>query len=126
MSHLFSIRLLPNIFLKIKYALFYRFKDGYILDMLTNLLSRTQPTFIQLCASRALTYIYRCGALSSTDDKILYKAMPCLVRLCSKEFDESTRSAAANYLSYLCEVIFIIIFSSLLDIPTDAKLYILG
>lgn len=73
-------------------------------EVLNELVSRTQPISIQLGASRCLTYLYRTDALSAKNSKIVYKAMPCLVRLCSPEFDEPVRSAAANYLAYLTEV----------------------
>lgn len=48
--------------------------------------------------------LHRANAISSTDPKIVMRALPCLVRLCSREHDNETRILAAETLSYLIEV----------------------
>lgn len=77
-----------------------------ILDVLTCLVSRSNAPNIQLNASKCLTYIHRSGtsALKSEDYKIVYKALPCLARLCAPEFNEKIRSEAAESLAYLAEI----------------------
>lgn len=82
------------------------FQGKPILEILTSLVSRSNPPSIQLAASRCLTYIHRSGSstLKSDDYKILYKALPCLARLCAPEFDEEIRAAAAESLAYLAEI----------------------
>lgn len=79
--------------------------DGRLmLDILSDMLSRTQSVQIQLSASRCLTYLHRSGSLLSTDHRIVYKVMPCLARLCTPEFDDATRASAAETLAYLTEI----------------------
>lgn len=73
-------------------------------DMLINLMGRDKPTEMQLAAARCVTYIHRAGALTADDPKILYRTLPCLVRLCKKELTCSERAAAAETLAYLTEV----------------------
>lgn len=73
-------------------------------DILSDMLSRTQTVQIQLSASRCLTYLHRSGSLFSTDHRIVYKVMPCLARLCTPEFDDTTRASAAETLAYLTEI----------------------
>lgn len=73
-------------------------------DILSDMLSRTQTVPIQLSASRCLTYLHRSGSLASTDHRIVYKVMPCLARLCTAEFDDTTRASAAETLAYLTEI----------------------
>lgn len=68
------------------------------------LLSRARLIETQLVASRCLTYIHRSGSLESTDSRIIFKTLPCLVRLCSTAFDEETRATSAETLAYLAEV----------------------
>jgi hypothetical protein len=77
-----------------------------ILDVLTSLVSRSNSPEIQLNASKCLTYIHRSGtsSLKSEDSKILYKALPCLARLCAPEFNEKIRGEAAESLAYLAEI----------------------
>jgi len=59
---------------------------------------------MQLAAARCLTYLHRAGALSAEDPKILFRTLPCLVRLCHKEHDTGIRAVAAESLGYLAEV----------------------
>lgn len=82
------------------------FQGKPILDVLTSLVSRSNPPEVQLAASRCLTYIHRSGssALKSTDNQIVYKTLPCLARLCAPEFDESIRAEAGESLAYLAEI----------------------
>lgn len=77
-----------------------------ILDVLTALVSRSNAPAIQLNASKCLTYIHRSGssALKAEDYKVVYKALPCLARLCMVDFDEKIRSEAAESLAYLAEI----------------------
>jgi armadillo repeat-containing protein 8 len=82
------------------------FQGKPILDVLTSLVSRSNPPAVQLAASRCLTYIHRSGssALKSNDSQIVYKTLPCLARLCAPEFDETIRSEAGESLAYLAEI----------------------
>lgn len=82
------------------------FQGKSILDVLTGLVSRSNPPVVQLAASRCLTYIHRSGssALKSNDSQIVYKTLPCLARLCAPEFDESIRAEASESLAYLAEI----------------------
>jgi armadillo repeat-containing protein 8 len=79
-----------------------------ILENLTCLASRSKSNApaIQLNSSKCLTYIHRSGSsyLKSDDYIILYKALPCLVRLCAPEYEEKIRSEAAETLAYLAEI----------------------
>lgn len=76
----------------------------YIPDILTNLLSRANCGEIQLEAARCLTYIHRSNSLKSTDNRIVYKTLPCLARLCSEDFNNDIRATAAETLAYLAEI----------------------
>lgn len=82
------------------------FQGKQILDVLTALVSRSNPPTVQLAASRCLTYIHRSGssALKATDSQIIYKTLPCLARLCSPDFDEAVRAEAGETLAYLAEI----------------------
>lgn len=80
------------------------YKDRMLLEILTTLLSRANPVEVQLSAARCLTYLHRSDSIKSTDDRIVYKTLPCLVRLCADEFDEKTRAISAETLAYLAEV----------------------
>lgn len=73
-------------------------------DILTSFTSRARPIDTQLTAARCLTYLHRSGSLEAGDPRIEYKALPCLVRLCTPEFDEQVRATAAETLAYLAEV----------------------
>lgn len=59
---------------------------------------------IQLAASRILSYVYRSGALTDDEGVILYRVLPCLVRMCKKEESVENRILAAETLAYLIEV----------------------
>lgn len=81
-----------------------KYKERYLLDILTTLLSRANPVEVQLGAARCLTYLHRSGSISSTDIRIVYKTLPCLARLCADEIDVSIRATAAETLAYLAEI----------------------
>lgn len=72
--------------------------------MLSQLTGRDKDFLIQLEAARCLTYIYRAQAITANDPRILYKALPCLIRLCHKEKPAKERIAAAETLAFLTEV----------------------
>lgn len=67
-------------------------------------MSRERPLEMQLAAARCLTHLQRAGAISSSDSRIVYRTLPCLVRLCQREQPPSQRAAAAETLAYLAEV----------------------
>lgn len=67
-------------------------------------MARDRPVAMQLVAARCLTYLHRAGALSADDGKILYKTLPCLVRMCRKENRRTEKALGAETLAYLIEV----------------------
>ncbi len=67
------------------------------------LMGRDRPVETQLAAARCLAYLYRCQALDDNDPVIVYKALPCLVRVTKKEETPENRILAAETLSYLIE-----------------------
>ncbi|XP_015595203.1 armadillo repeat-containing protein 8 isoform X2 [Cephus cinctus] len=71
---------------------------------LGQLMGRERSSLVQLEAARCVAYMYRAGALSSTDPRVVYRALPCLVRLCHRERPPRERVAAAETLAYLTEV----------------------
>lgn len=73
-------------------------------DLLVTLMARDKPSEMQMGAARCLTYMHRAGAIGAEDTKILYKTLPCLVRLCKKDRPPSERVLAAETLAYLTEV----------------------
>lgn len=73
-------------------------------DHLVTLMARDRPVAMQLVAARCLTYLHRAGALSADDGKILYKTLPCLVRMCRKENRPKEKALGAETLAYLIEV----------------------
>lgn len=72
--------------------------------MLNCFMSRIYSPNIQLIAARCVTYIYRSGTLPSSDFRILHRALPCLVRLCSDDYKQPVRASAAETLAILIEV----------------------
>lgn len=68
------------------------------------LMARDRPVAMQLVAARCLTYLHRAGAISADDGKILYKTLPCLVRMCRKENRRTEKALGAETLAYLIEV----------------------
>ena len=75
-----------------------------VTDHLVTLMTRDRPVAMQLVAARCLTYLHRAGAISADDGKILYKTLPCLVRMCRKENRRSEKALGAETLAYLIEV----------------------
>ncbi|XP_037084817.1 armadillo repeat-containing protein 8-like [Pollicipes pollicipes] len=75
-------------------------------DLLTVLTSRDQPSAVQLEAARCLSYMHRAGAgaLPATDPRLVYRALPCLVRMCGPFQPLEDRVLAADTLGYLTEV----------------------
>lgn len=71
---------------------------------LGQLMGREKNSLIQLEAARCVAYMHRAGALPSTDPRVVYRALPCLVRLCHRERPPRERVAAAETLAYLTEV----------------------
>lgn len=73
-------------------------------DILTLLMSRARNADVQLDSARCLTYIHRSGSLSSIDQRIIYRTLPCLARLCTSDFSEEIRATSAETLAYLTEI----------------------
>ncbi|XP_032688933.1 armadillo repeat-containing protein 8-like [Odontomachus brunneus] len=71
---------------------------------LGQLMGREKNSLIQLEAARCVAYMHRAGALPSTDARVVYRALPCLVRLCHRDRPPRERVAAAETLAYLTEV----------------------
>ena len=69
-----------------------------VTDHLVTLMARDRPVAMQLVAARCLTYLHRAGALSADDGKILYKTLPCLVRMCRKENRPKDKALGAETL----------------------------
>jgi hypothetical protein len=72
--------------------------------ILGQLMGREKNSLIQLEAARCIAYMHRAQALSATDSRVIYKALPCLIRLCHKDRPARERVAAAETLAYLTEV----------------------
>ncbi|XP_046968716.1 armadillo repeat-containing protein 8-like [Vanessa cardui] len=85
-------------------ALNTRFGDKTIPELLTTLVSRDKPLAIAMGAARCLTFIHRAGALTADDTRVVFGALPCLARLCTKDMPEDIRATAAETLAYLAEV----------------------
>lgn len=75
-----------------------------LIDQVLYFLGREHCVDIQLASARILSYLYRCGVLPDTDTRIVYGAMPCLVRVTKKEETVDNRILAAETLGYLIEV----------------------
>ncbi|KAG7211403.1 hypothetical protein KM043_010691 [Ampulex compressa] len=71
---------------------------------LGQLMGREKSSLIQLEAAKCIAYMHRAGALPSTDARVVYRALPCLVRLCHRDRPARERVAAAETLAYLTEV----------------------
>ncbi|CAD6242395.1 GSCOCG00009480001-RA-CDS [Cotesia congregata] len=72
--------------------------------LLGQLIGRERSSLIQLEAARCVAYMHRAGALPATDPRVVYRALPCLVRLCHRDRSPRERVAAAETLAYLTEV----------------------
>ncbi|XP_054719542.1 LOW QUALITY PROTEIN: armadillo repeat-containing protein 8-like [Uloborus diversus] len=73
-------------------------------DILISLMSRDRTTEMQLVSAKCMTYMFRAGALSADDSRIIYKALPTLVRMCQKDVAPEERVEGAETLAYLTEV----------------------
>ncbi|XP_013190820.1 armadillo repeat-containing protein 8 [Amyelois transitella] len=85
-------------------ALTTKHGDKTIPELLMSLVCRDKPLAVSLAAARCLTFIQRAGALPHNDTKVVFGALPCLARLCTKEMPEEIRAKAAETLAYLAEV----------------------
>ncbi|XP_004931674.1 armadillo repeat-containing protein 8 isoform X2 [Bombyx mori] len=85
-------------------ALNTRHGDKSIPELLMCLVSRDKPLVVALKAAKCLTFLQRAGALPADDSRIVFGALPCLARLCTKENTEDIRASAAEVLAYLTEV----------------------
>ncbi|XP_038223493.1 armadillo repeat-containing protein 8-like [Zerene cesonia] len=85
-------------------ALNTRYGDKTIPELLTLLVSRDKPLPVAMGAARCLTFIHRAGALTADDNRVVFGALPCLARLCTKDMPEDIRATAAETLAYLAEV----------------------
>lgn len=72
--------------------------------LLGQLMGREKSSLVQLEAARCVAYMHRAGALPAMDPRVLYRALPCLVRLCHRDRPARERIAAAETLAYLTEV----------------------
>lgn len=73
-------------------------------DILTMLLNRSCDPEVQLDSARCMTYLYRTGCITSLDERIVYRTLPCLARLCTTDFGEEIRATSAETLAFLTEV----------------------
>lgn len=73
-------------------------------ELLASLVQRSKPPEIQLGAARCLAHLHRAGAIAANDPRIVYRALPCLARLCHREQISEIRAEAADALAYLAEV----------------------
>lgn len=73
-------------------------------DILVSLMSRDKTTEMQLASAKCMTYMFRSGALQADDSRIVYKALPTLVRMCQKDVTPEERVDGAETLAYLTEV----------------------
>ena len=79
--------------------------EGHLLiDLVVSLMSRNQKIEMQLHAARCVTFLYRCGQLSESDPRVLYKALPTVVRLTQKQECVETRILAAETLAFMIEL----------------------
>ncbi|EEB12505.1 Sperm-associated antigen, putative [Pediculus humanus corporis] len=73
-------------------------------ELVVALTGRSRPTDVQLAAAKVLANLQRAGAIPANDSKILYRALPCLVRLCKEDCPPAQRVEAAETLAFLTEV----------------------
>lgn len=60
--------------------LFNSYNGKSIPELVVALTGRSRPTDVQLAAAKVLANLQRAGAIPANDSKILYRALPCLVR----------------------------------------------
>ncbi|XP_045496136.1 armadillo repeat-containing protein 8-like [Colias croceus] len=85
-------------------ALHTKCGEKTIPELLSLLVSRDKPLPVAMGAARCLTFIHRAGALAADDNRVVFGALPCLARLCTKDMPEDIRATAAETLAYLAEV----------------------
>ncbi|XP_065202896.1 armadillo repeat-containing protein 8-like isoform X2 [Planococcus citri] len=80
------------------------FEGKSVPDLLVALMARDKPLEMQLAVAKCITFLYRAGAISAEDPKILYKTLPVLVYLCQDKYAWKLRVETAETLAYLTEV----------------------
>jgi hypothetical protein len=79
-------------------------EDGQTLvEAVVTFMDRHHKVEMQLAAARVISYLNRCDVLDNTDPKVIYKALPTLVRLTHKVYSPETRILAADTLAFLIE-----------------------
>jgi len=74
-----------------------------LMSQIVSCTGRENNEYVQLEASRVLTYMFRSGVVEERS-LILYRVLPCLVRLCRAEEATENRILAAETLAYLIEL----------------------
>jgi len=72
-------------------------------EMLDSMRGGDRPTSMRLAASKCITCLYRAGALEVNDSKVMFGALPTLVRLCQNDQKWEHRVEAAENLAVLIE-----------------------
>lgn len=72
-------------------------------EILDSMRSGDRPTSMRLAASKCITCLYRAGALEVNDSKVMFGALPTLVRLCQNDQNWEHRVEAAEILAVLIE-----------------------
>ncbi|CAG0896044.1 unnamed protein product [Cyprideis torosa] len=72
-------------------------------DLLSDLVNRDKLCSIQLAAAKCLAYLCWCGVLPSDDRRVVFKALPTLVRMCKSTHNPQSRMRAAETLAHLIE-----------------------
>jgi len=74
-----------------------------LIDAVVRLMDRHHKVEMQLAAARVISYLFRCEVLEQNDPKVIYKALPTLVRLTKKDYAPEIRILAADTLAMLIE-----------------------
>ncbi|VVC43633.1 Armadillo-type fold,Armadillo,Armadillo-like helical [Cinara cedri] len=72
-------------------------------EILYSMRGGDRPTGMRLVASKCITCLYRAGALEVNDPKVMFGALPTLVRLCQNDQKWEDRVEAAEILAVLIE-----------------------
>lgn len=72
-------------------------------EMLDAMRGGDRPTGMRLAASKCITCVFRAGALPMNDSKVMFGALPTLVRLCQHDQEWEHRVEAAEILAVLIE-----------------------
>jgi len=75
-----------------------------LISLVIHFTGRENDVDVQLASGRILTYLFRLMVLPENDAVIMYRVLPCLVRMCMKDETTSNRIVAADTLAYLIEV----------------------